>query len=239
MAATAAGLGVRFDAIRLVNLAYRTDRLREAAAELAAVGAPLDAGPTARFDAVRPADAGPFPTIGTRGCFLSQLGVLREARDAGARTLLLLEDDVAFDQGQRERLPRVLDTLDRRPWSIFYGGSAAPGEPVDGLVEVAAGTELMHAHFIAFRGEAIARLPDYLAAMLTRPVDDPAGGPMHVDGAYNWFRRHHPHLRTFAAVPGIAHQRASRTDIHALPMFDRLPGVREAVQLLRRFKRRR
>lgn len=235
----AAALRQRFASIRVVNLAYRTDRLREVGGELAKLGLAFGDGVTARFDAVRPNDAGAFPTIGARGCFLSQLGVLREARDAGAETVLLLEDDVAFDAAQCAALPAVLTALDARDWAIVYGGSDVPGEPRDGLVEVAAETEILLAHFIAFRRAAIVALVPYLEAMLARPADSPAGGPMHVDGAYNWFRRDHPALRTFAAKPGIAHQRASRTDIHALRTIDRVPVVRDAVQLLRRLKRRR
>ncbi|MBC7483864.1 MAG: LPS biosynthesis glycosyltransferase, partial [Rhizobacter sp.] len=89
-------------------------------------------------------------------------------------------------------------------------------------------------HFIGFQGEAIAAAAAYLAAMLERPPGDPDGGPMHVDGAYSWFRRAHPEFQTVLAVPPLGYQRASRTDIHDLAWFDKLPVVRELVSAVRR-----
>lgn len=83
---------------------------------------------------------------------------------------------------------------------------------------------------------AIARLVPYLQAMLERPSGDPAGGPMHVDGAYSWFRRAHPDLRTVLATPPLGYQRPSRTDVHALRWFDRLPGLHRVAALLRRVR---
>ena len=76
----------------------------------------------------------------------------------------------------------------------------------------------------------------YLGAMLERKPGDPLGGPMHVDGAYNWFRRAHAHHIAVAAVPELGYQRASRTDIHDLRWFDRWPGVRAAVAVIRRIR---
>lgn len=36
---------------------------------------------------------------------------------------------------------------------------------------------------------------------------------MHVDGAYSWFRKDHPFLRTLLADPELGYQRPSRSDI--------------------------
>ena len=61
---------------------------------------------------------------------------------------------------------------------------------------------------------------------------------MHVDGAYTWLRRNYPQLTTRLAVPQLAYQRASRTDVHALRWFDRLAGARQltaAARVLRNF----
>jgi hypothetical protein len=59
---------------------------------------------------------------------------------------------------------------------------------------------------------------------------------MHVDGAYTWYRRLSPEDVTLAAVPELGHQRSSRTDIHDLRWFDRLPLVHDTVAGLRRLK---
>ncbi len=54
---------------------------------------------------------------------------------------------------------------------------------------------------------------DYLEAMLQRPKGSPDGGPMHVDGAYSWFRRAHPEVAAYVCTPSVAQQRSSRSDI--------------------------
>lgn len=53
----------------------------------------------------------------------------------------------------------------------------------------------------------------YLEAMLKRPNGSPEGGPMHVDGAYSWFRRAHPGVAAYVCTPSVAQQRYSRSDI--------------------------
>src|SRR3546814_1261757 len=70
-----------FDAIRIVNLAQRTDRRRAMNRELARVGLAGDPR-VAFFSAIRPADAGRFTSIGARGVYLSQKHLLREAAAA-------------------------------------------------------------------------------------------------------------------------------------------------------------
>lgn len=72
-----------FERIHVINLSSRADRRAEMAEQLQRIGRSIDT-PTVRvFDAVRPAAAGPFSTIGTRGCFTRHLGILRDARAAG------------------------------------------------------------------------------------------------------------------------------------------------------------
>ncbi len=93
-------------------------------------------------------------------------------------------------------------------------------------------------HFVGIRRSVAQAMVPYLEAMLGRPEGDPRGGPMHVDGAYNWFRREHPEILTLCAVSPMAEQRPSRTDIHALTFLDRQPLLRPAMSVLRGIKRR-
>src|ERR1700759_1624099 len=85
-----------FDAIYINNLASRPDRRAQMRSQLRRVGLDPDAPPVTFFDAVRPDTAAGFPTLGARGCFLSHLGVLRDAHAAGHRRILVLEDDLNF-----------------------------------------------------------------------------------------------------------------------------------------------
>ena len=233
-----------FERIYVLNLAERADRRREVEVQLRRFGLSLGVEPVRLFRAIRPAEARPFPSIGARGCFMSHLGMLREAARDGLGSVLILEDDVDFAPDAEARLPALLEALRRHDWSIFYGGYELHGEPatdvtepVDGLREVSSATTIRLCHFIALRGAAIAEAARFLEAVAGRPPGDPAGGPMHVDGAYSWLRHTRPGLRTWIAVPQMGHQRSSRTDIHPLRWYDRWPIVREGVQLARRLLR--
>jgi len=235
-----------FERIYVLNLPERADRRREIEAQLRRFGLSLHAEPVRLFRAVRPADAGPFPSVGARGCFMSHLGMLQEAARDGLGSVLILEDDLDFAPDAEVRLPQTLRTLQGHDWSVFYGGyelpeagNAAAAEPPtpSALRQLAAPEAVRTTHFIALRGAAIAEAARFLEAVAARPPGDPAGGPMHVDGAYTWFRRSHPALSTWLAVPELGHQRRSRTDIHPLRWYDRWPLVREMAQCARRLRR--
>jgi hypothetical protein len=228
-----------FGAIRIINLPNRTDRQREMLDELGRIGIAGD-DRVAFHAASRFEDSADFPTTGARGCFHSHLSVLEEAAASGARAVLILEDDLDFERDFDALMPAVREALDRVGWSVFFGGalnlsSDGPVTPIERLVPE---TAVMGAHFIAFRGDAIGAAASYLRAMLDRPAGSPLGGPMHVDGAYSWFRRENPAFESWIAKPFLGHQRPSRTDIHELGWKDRIPLVRDLIALGRRLRRR-
>ena len=227
-----AGLLDPFGYVRVINLPARADRRHSVIAQLAAIGASIDGRTIDYREAVRPDDAGAFDAIGTRGCFLSHLDTLRAARQEGVSHLLILEDDVGFSRSERAAMPAAFAALWRQHWDVFYGGSPVrpDGSP---LTRIAPDTPVMLAHMIAFSASAIDRLIPFLEAMLARPRGSPDGGPMHVDGAYNWFRRANPDMVAFAATPHVAHQTASRTDIHQLRGADRITVLGPVLRLVR------
>lgn len=229
-----------FQQVYIINLASRVDRRAEMTEQLRRIGLNIDSPNVRLFEAVRPPDAGAFTSTGARGCFMSHLGVLRDARSAGLERILILEDDLNFSVDFLARAPSLIDQLAAQDWSIFYGGHELHGAPPQGvgalLIEPA--LHVQTAHFVAFRGAAIAALASYLEAMLTRKPGDRLGGPMHVDGAYCWFRAARPELNTVIAQPPLGYQRSSRTDIHQLRWFDKVPLVRALVVLLRRARNR-
>lgn len=229
----------QFDRIFIINLATRPDRRREMGEQLRRIGLSLDWERLTVFDAVRPDGPGEFPTLGARGCFLSHLGVLREAERQGLRRMMVWEDDLDFSDDFVARLESMRPLLDSEPWSIFYGTYAAPeGIPAGGglLTRAAPDTRLVNTQFMAFQGDAIGAAAAYLEAMLHRPAGDPAGGPMHVDGALNWFRSAHPERTVLLATEQMGLERPSRTDVHELAWYDRLPVVRELMDGLRKLK---
>jgi len=229
-----------FSRVRIINLRARADRRAEVKAELERLGLAVDGDHIAFHDACRPEDAGNFPSIGARGCFTSHFDILAEAQAAGVPNVLILEDDLDFSRDVEQRLPAVLAKLRAAPWSIFYGGYELPeGELTGDLLSMAdPAFPVRTTHFVAFNRDAIEAAVPYLSRMAARPNGHPEGGPMHVDGAYNWLRQAYPDFATWLATPMLGHQRPSRTDIHALGFVDRTPVLRELAGIARRVKRR-
>lgn len=228
-----------FDRIYVINLAARLDRRREIAGQLALVGLGLEDPLVRLFPAVRPEDAGDFPSVGARGCFLSHLAVLKDAVAQGHDSILIVEDDMDWE-------PRVLAqgadlrALVREDWCFLHGGvpsGRGAGGPV-ALRRLAAGEEKLLAHFIGLRGGAIPVAARYLEAILGRPAGSPEGGPMHVDGAYSWLRKDHPDMVACICEPPVALQRSSRSDI-AEPTGWRSWGLTDLARRVLRPVRRR
>lgn len=229
-----------FDRIYVINLANRADRRAEIQVQLQRVGLSLDNPPVRLFPAVRPESPGAFPSIGSRGCFLSHLAVLKDAATAGCQRILIFEDDLDFAPAGLATIEPAFEALSGQDWGVFYGGHRIDKVlPPDGPIQVVEPTlPITLGHFVGIRAPWIEVAVHYLEAMLGRPAGDPRGGPMHVDGAYSWLRAEHPTLETWIAVPELGVQRASRTDIHELRWYDTWPGVRDMTQAARRMRRR-
>jgi hypothetical protein len=228
-----------FQKIYVINLAARTDRRREMQEQFDRIGMRLDDPKVELFEAIRPGDADGFPSVGSRGCFLSHLGVLKRASASRLESILILEDDLNFADDFAAKMAPVSERLRRLDWSVFYGGyrvDREPDPPTSGCSELPGAEGVGTTHFIGLHGAAIASAAAYLEAQLGRPPGHPDGGPMHVDGAYCWFRRTHPEFRTLLAVPQLGFQRPSRTDVHDLRWYDRSVGVRSILSVIRRLK---
>lgn len=231
----------QFDRVCVINIVDRTDRRREMMAQLQRVGA-ADDPRTIFFAARRPADPGPFPSLGARGCYESHFGVIRQALTDGIERLLIFEDDFDFARAIDRRGPPLMAALAASRWDVFYGASVidnaherlvcADGH---GLAEVAPDIAVETASCVGFERPALLLLEPFLRAILGRPAGSPDYGPMHVDGAYSVFRQQHHELRTLAARPGIGAQRASRSDIAPNRfLLDRLAFTRPLANGLRR-----
>ncbi len=223
-----------FERICIINLPSRPDRLREVLVDLNSAHI-LDNDPRLRiFPGVRPENAGAFPSLGAHGCFLSHLGVLREAKAAGVENVLLLEDDLALEAGARLPQPELVKVLCEGNWDFAYLGHVEDsGDLTAPPTWTTTDKPLVCAHFLAFNRRVLPALVEYLEDCLQRPAGHPDGGPMHVDGAYSMFRQRNPGLVTLMCMPSLGGQRSSRSDIHDNRWFDRLPVFREAAGLAR------
>ena len=200
-----------FDSIRIVSLTERTDRRKEIMQEFSTFGMIPGQGVTTFFDAIRPADAGGFPSIGARGCYLSHLQVLRQARDQGVARLLVLEDDAMFLPELRQA-SRLVEFCQTERWDFLYPGHYLPAESGP-LRWIQTDANILCTHAYALHHRAIPALIGFLEECLARPPGDPAGGPMHLDAAYSTFRLTHPTCLTFRASHSLILQRSSSSDV--------------------------
>ena len=224
-----------FDRIAIINLPSRADRRREMRTELSRLGLEPSPGHIDFFPAVRVADVADWPSLGARGCFLSHYTVLKAARDAGLRSVLVIEDDCCFTPELVQRQAEVAGLLSGDDWDLVHLGHVEAAEGTGGLLRPW-DQPVMTAHLYAVHRNVLDRLVKYLEQVLQRPNGHPEGGPQHYDGALCMFREQNPDVRTWIAAPNLARQRSSRSDIHGR-WWDRAPVIRTAVNLLRKARR--
>jgi glycosyl transferase, family 25 len=227
-----------FDLIRVINLPDRTDRYSEVTRQLQALGLEWKQGSVEIYAATRPTELAGFPSLGAHGCFMSHLDVLREARDRGVESVLIVEDDCEVSARNIQSISRLAGTLSDREWHFAYLGHVAPLPPAPpgsqpSLIEYK--DRLQTTHMYAVHRSVLEPLVEYLEGCLVRPPGDPIGGPMHVDGALSMFRAAHPEFITLIAQPSVAGQRSSRSDI-TFGAFESVPGVRQALSVARKLK---
>ena len=234
------------DGIYVVNLESRPDRRREMLSELEQIGLQPDDPLVNIFKAIRPDSAGPFPSIGARGCFLSQLGVLKCALEKQERAILLLEDDAAFTRDYVTHAAELLRELDGVDWALAYLGHRIAAHEMPGPDQAQTThwrtlppeVGVVCAHAVLFHQQAFEPLIAYLERILERPAGHPDGGPMHVDGAYSWFRRDHPEMMTLVTPQQYVVQRASKSDIAPASWKDHLPFLKQLRVLKNRLSGR-
>ena len=221
-----------FDAIYVINLASRPDRRAEMSRQLARQGLSFSSPNVHLFPGIRPTDSGGFESLGARGCFMSHLGVLRDA--TGRRNVLILEDDLDFAENFAP-----VDLPD--DWGVFYGSARHSLSSELSLTIAPPEAPIECAHFVAFNGNQIQPVIEFLELLLSRDPGDPRGGPMHVDGAYSEFRRRNPEVRTYVATPDLGFQRSSKSDIAAAGWIDRFasPRISSLARRARRVLRQR
>lgn len=224
-----------FDRIWVINLPERRDRKRAMLRELERAGMPPAPNKVEIFPGIRSTEAAGFTNIGVRGCFLSHLAVLERARAEGLSNVLVMEDDLAISPRLVAEQEQLVEVLRTSPWGFVYFGhgldleETPPGPPVtlgpfDGPI--------VTAHFYGVNAAIFDPLVSFLRLLQDRPAGHPDGGPMHLDGAFSFFRERNPEVSTLVASPSLGRQRRSRSDLSAR-WFDRVPGLREIANVAR------
>ncbi len=145
------------------------------AEQLALVDLGLDHAMITLFPAARPDDPGQFPSIGARGCFMSHLGVLKNAKIKGYSNILILEDDANFAPGFLNSGEKDAAILEGDDWDILYFGYDIHGEisEVDGenshFLHLSPSTGVGLTHALMIRQQTIEEIILYFEAMMARP----------------------------------------------------------------------
>ncbi len=89
--------------------------------------------PVQRFSAID-GNAVPLPydwvhTPGAYGCLRSHVQVVRDARDAGASSVLIFEDDAVFEPGIHEKFRNYITELPS-DWDMLFFGALHKDEPI-------------------------------------------------------------------------------------------------------------
>jgi glycosyl transferase, family 25 len=228
-----------FDKVQVINLRFRADRRKEMTRELERHGMPPEPGKVEFFEAVRKETAEGFPTAGLHGCFLSHLGVLKRAKADGLSRVLVFEDDCQLTRRLGAYQGSIVEELRGQPWDLVYFGHVLDVGPVDPKATPRLSRytqDIGLLHFYGVNHTVFDRLIEFLEASSRRPPGDPDGGPMSPDGAVSYFRSRNPDVVTLVAVPSLGWQRSSRNDNHPRPWAERIPIVRDLMDVARRAK---
>jgi hypothetical protein len=225
-----------FDRAYIINLADRTDRRRQVTRELHRLGIDVPSDKVRFYTATRPAEKAGFTDIGTRGNFTSHKNVLDHANKDRLRNVLVLEDDVSFRAVERRFLLQVTEQLSKEDWDVVFFGYLQPHDDTLTGPLLRWTRDVRGAHFYAVNGRFIGTMLRYMDECELRPRDHPEGGPMPADGAYNHVRYVTPGISVLLAVPGLAHQRSSRTDLLSKRYYDDIASLRPVLGGLRSVK---
>jgi hypothetical protein len=225
-----------FNSCYVINLPERLDRRREMNQELKKFEISDLSKYVKFFSAIKPREKGDFPSIGAKGCFLSHLEILREARDQSLNNVLILEDDLSFTSLFITNQNAIINELEGSDWDIIYlGHRVILSSNGQGFFEKYH-DPIMTTHFLAINKQAIAQLVDFFEEILKRPGGHPDGGPMHVDGAYSTFRQQNPTVITLIANPSLGFQRSSPSNIADSKWFDHIPVISQLSSVARKVK---
>ena len=224
-------IGKFFGITRVINLPERRDRYRQIKRQLNFLGMPFTHGKVELFPAIRVADPAGFPSPGVRGCFLSHLAVLKDARARGLTSVLVLEDDLEVFPEDITLLATLLECSTHVQWDFLYLGHVLALPPAPAQLVAFTGP-IQTCHFYAVHSGIFDRVIGYLESCLTRHPGDPIGGPMNIDGALTMFRAANPDVVTLVAQPSAGSQRSSRSDISVRPL-EQVPGLRQAMGFAR------
>lgn len=126
-----------------------------------------------------------------------------------------MEDDCVL--GPEINRPQVSAQLQSDDWDIAYLGWIAGGTPISAQPGdqpfIATTVAVMGAHAVAYTHECLTRMVKELERRYALPHDTHEGFPILFDGELTTARWKLGNIRELLAVPSLAHQRSSSSDI--------------------------
>lgn len=228
-----------FDHKVIISLAAREDRRNRVSRNLSSLGIAMADYGVEWIDGSTFDDAAGFPGKGVRGCFESHLRALRCCA-AADRPMLIMEDDMDLNVRSLSQFdPTAITMAIQSDWDIIYFGHLTPGGSGAGANFQSYTGDTIGGHFYAVSPSFARHMAAFMETCKDRKPGDPAGGPMYRDAAFNFQRASCSKIQTLIAIPPLAGQFSSRSDLALRPRFyDRIPYLRGAAELARRWKAR-
>lgn len=230
----------QFDQVRIINLPERTDRKAAVLRELDAIGIDAADPKISFFEARRPqVETTPSGLRKSNGALISHREAIREALAAGVKTLLVLEDDIFFRAPPERDVSEIVEAIQAKPWDLIYFGYLEPVEgDLPGGPLAAWRGRVIGGHFCGMNRRFMERLVGFIDGFGMPGPDGEVLNPTHRDGAFNLFIEKNPDISRLLAVPNLAIQRSSRTDLHENQFYDRVPVLRDALGMFRALRNR-
>lgn len=206
-----------FDKIYCISVDERTDRRAEAEAQFASV----DLSESVEFVIVKK-----HPTDCEQGIYESHMHCMKKGLDAGAKRILIFEDDIVFDRFDKAVLSSGIDFLENHPtWHMFFLGC---------MVRESRSTSNPSVLKIKYRSltQGYVIHHKFAEVLLTCPWQKMP---------YDDFLKELKDEETYVAYPSVAFQSNSRSDNERyLPLdrFRRLCGGLKKLQMRNEFYHR-
>jgi len=163
--------------------------------------------------------------------------MLKIAQSEKSRNVLILQDDITFSPYFKDNEAELLKKLNQTEWDIVQFGympeqHCQPQDSKFCSFQVF-NESLIGAHFFAVNGKSIDQFLEFLETLIQRPLGDPLGGPMPIDGAINVYNWQNPDITRLISVPVFGSQRSSYSDVTP-KWFDKFVILRSLVEFLRK-----
>ena len=188
-----------FDKIYCINLDDRKDRMVDAEKQFHKHDLSVERVPAIKGSNMN-LDFPPEIKEGAVGCALSQLFILKFAKQVNARTFLLIEDDIEFDEDLNDKFDKYYSEVPKDWDMIYLGGQHFHGMNLTQVSEHIFKCEYtLAAHSVAFKHTVYDRFIDKLID-ITKPCD------VH-------YAEMHKDINAYVIVPHLTWQRVSYSDI--------------------------